>query len=354
MKITEKQLRQIIKEALEIHSVPEDIAMIDPEETYGLGYYKGKTLQSHTAEPRISDNVVNVNPNCDHHGSKGIVVAVNSLPRGAGKTAQYQCSNQGPTWKKGEVLEKTLDQLATYNPELDLNEAAMDWVQGGLDVVGLIPGAGEPADAVNALISLARGNPLEALLSAVSMIPAAGDAVGKGGKIVLKVLDPVMDMIKHGDEAALILKKLGPKTVEKSKGALKIVKDAVVKYGPQLKQLFKHVKAKDLDALEKLAGVKIPDIARKKAVDSLGKAADVLPEADIQSIFKFLAKMDIGDKIMGTDDYKDEVKDDIDDTVETEKLAAGYIHHQSLGASLFGESYANEKLLIISAELFEG
>ena len=42
MKITRKQLRQIIKEALEIHTVPENISSMDPEETYGLGYYKGK------------------------------------------------------------------------------------------------------------------------------------------------------------------------------------------------------------------------------------------------------------------------------------------------------------------------
>jgi hypothetical protein len=42
MKITRRQLRQLVREALEIHSVPDDIATMDPEETYGLGYYKGK------------------------------------------------------------------------------------------------------------------------------------------------------------------------------------------------------------------------------------------------------------------------------------------------------------------------
>lgn len=44
MKITRKQLRQLIKEELEIHLVPEDIGMMDPEETYGMGYYKGKEV----------------------------------------------------------------------------------------------------------------------------------------------------------------------------------------------------------------------------------------------------------------------------------------------------------------------
>ncbi len=34
-----------------------------------------------------------------------------------------------------------------------LDEGALDWLQGGLDIVGLIPGIGEAADAVNAIIS---------------------------------------------------------------------------------------------------------------------------------------------------------------------------------------------------------
>ncbi len=77
-----------------------------------------------------------------------------------------------------------------------INEGALDWLQGGLDVVGLIPGIGEAADGMNAVISLARDNPLEAMLSAVSMIPVKGDIVGKGGKVVLKVLNPAVDAIR--------------------------------------------------------------------------------------------------------------------------------------------------------------
>ena len=250
-----------------------------------------------------------------------------------------------------QIIKEELRYPIAKTSNEEVNEGALDWLQGGLDVVGLIPGVGEAADAVNALISLGRGNPLEALLSGISMVPGAGDAVGKGGKIVLKILDPVMDMIKHGDEAALILKKLGPEVVEKSKWAFKIIKDAAAKYGPQLKELFKHVKAKDLDALEKFAGFKVPKVAREKATTALAKAADTLPEADIQSVFKFLAKIDLGDKIAGTDDYKDEIKDDIDDAVETEKLAAGYVHHQSLGSALLGESYTNELLEQYGADI---
>jgi hypothetical protein len=88
MKITKRQLRRIIRESI------------------------NETFQSHADEPQVGDRIVNVNPECDHHGSKGVVIAINSLPGDAGKTAEYQCSNRGPTWEKGEVLEKTLDQLA--------------------------------------------------------------------------------------------------------------------------------------------------------------------------------------------------------------------------------------------------
>jgi RHS repeat-associated protein len=51
---------------------------------------------------------------------------------------------------------------------------AMDWVQGGLDVFGLVPGFGEVADGINALIYTARGDYVNAVLSSAAMIPFAG------------------------------------------------------------------------------------------------------------------------------------------------------------------------------------
>ena len=41
MKITRRQLRRIIKEALEVHQVPVDLDTVDSEEAYGIGYMKG-------------------------------------------------------------------------------------------------------------------------------------------------------------------------------------------------------------------------------------------------------------------------------------------------------------------------
>ena len=53
----------------------------------------------------------------------------------------------------------------------------------GLDVLGLIPGIGEAADLTNAALYAKKGEHLMAALSVISMIPAVGDAIGKGGKI---------------------------------------------------------------------------------------------------------------------------------------------------------------------------
>jgi hypothetical protein len=70
------------------------------------------TYQSHTHEPEVGQMVVNVNPKCKHFGSEGIVLEILSLPGDAGKTIQYQCINDGETWSEGDILEKTMDQLA--------------------------------------------------------------------------------------------------------------------------------------------------------------------------------------------------------------------------------------------------
>ena len=55
-------------------------------------------------------------------------------------------------------------------------------VQASLDVAGLVPGVGEIADGVNALISLGRGDVAGATFSATSMLPIVGDAIGRAGR----------------------------------------------------------------------------------------------------------------------------------------------------------------------------
>lgn len=67
----------------------------------------------------------------------------------------------------------------------------LDWVQGGLDLVGLVLGLGEIADGANALIYMGRGDYANAALSAAAMIPIVG-SVATGGKIIKKWLRAVL------------------------------------------------------------------------------------------------------------------------------------------------------------------
>ena len=86
-----------------------------------------------------------------------------------------------------------------------------------LDVAGLIPGFGEGADLANAGLYIKKGEYFMAALSLLSMIPAVGDVVGKGGKF----------LTKFGDDAGKASKYLG--------GLLK-------KYMPQIQKLLKTLK----------------------------------------------------------------------------------------------------------------
>jgi RHS repeat-associated protein len=65
-------------------------------------------------------------------------------------------------------------------------EETLDAVQTAADTVGLIPGLGEPADAVSGVISLGRGDLTGAGLSAAALIPFIGDAAG-GTKIARRL-----------------------------------------------------------------------------------------------------------------------------------------------------------------------
>ena len=77
---------------------------------------------SHSYEPLVGDEIVNNNPKCKHYGSMGIVLKINILPKENGKTATYSCSNHGPSWEKGDLLTKTLDQLMPAESTCDLND----------------------------------------------------------------------------------------------------------------------------------------------------------------------------------------------------------------------------------------
>ena len=102
--------------------------------------------------------------------------------------------------------------LCASEPKRSFWSKALDGIQTGLDIVGLVPGVGEIADGANALISLVRGDPAGAALSAMSMVPMVGDALGKGGKVVKTSLG-------YGDEVV----EAGVKGYKKSSSSIRSV-----------------------------------------------------------------------------------------------------------------------------------
>lgn len=66
---------------------------------------------------------------------------------------------------------------------------------------------GEVADCANGVISLCRGDFLDAGLSFASMIPVFGDVIGKGGKVAKGVIENADIIVKNLDEAVEVANK---------------------------------------------------------------------------------------------------------------------------------------------------
>jgi hypothetical protein len=60
---------------------------------------------------KVGDKVKNVNAKCKHYGSEGTVKEIRDLPEDMGYAVVYECTNDGATWKKGDMLGKTEIQL---------------------------------------------------------------------------------------------------------------------------------------------------------------------------------------------------------------------------------------------------
>lgn len=85
-----------------------------------------------------------------------------------------------------------------------ISESMLDTAgHAALDIVGFVPGLGEPADLANALWYAKKGDYFSAVLSLVSMIPDVGDVVGKGIKYLGKSSTFVAKFLaKNGDTIA--------------------------------------------------------------------------------------------------------------------------------------------------------
>ena len=152
-----------------------------------------------------------------------------------------------------------------------------DWVQSGFDIAGFIPVLGEGFDGLNAIISLSRGRPFEALCSIISLFPGIGDVIGKGGKYLVKYLGPELDDIIQGkiskpsdlSENSILKKDLLLLEANKSDGKMfKLVVNAISKtksrWFPFIKDFLESLD-KDTDSIELVdkiskSGIKIPKV----------------------------------------------------------------------------------------------
>jgi hypothetical protein len=55
--------------------------------------------------------ILNINPSCKHYNSEGIIKEIKDLPNDMGKIVAYEVLNDGNSFKKGDILTKTIDQI---------------------------------------------------------------------------------------------------------------------------------------------------------------------------------------------------------------------------------------------------
>lgn len=177
-----------------------------------------------------------------------------------------------------KIMLSEIERIDKLHEEMQLEALSEGFkdeiVHTGLDVIGLIPGLGEVADLTNAGLYAKKGEYLMAAFSVISLIPAIGDAIGKGGKIGTYLSK---FGVKGGGKASKALGKLLSKHMPKIQKTLKSLKSnkyvgkyvddmagAVMKYGDDI-----ATKAADdvLPMLQKaVQTAPTPKVSKKKYV----------------------------------------------------------------------------------------
>ena len=217
-------------------------------------------------------------------------------------------------WKKfneeEELIFRTnllLERKSNLDEERVLEESfsgkLTDWLQSGFDIAGFIPGIGEGFDAVNALISLSRGRPFEALCSIISLFPGVGDVIGKGGKYLVKYLGPHLDDIIQGkiSKASELRESLDLKKglilleAEKGEGKMfKLVIKAIAgtrdRWFPFIKEFLEDL-AKDLDPVELVDKIENSDIKMPKVSDKFKEKIGIIIKEKVKDPEGILEKI---------------------------------------------------------------
>ena len=83
---------------------------------------EAQEMMDHNSIYKVGDKVKNINAMCKHYGSEGIVKEIRELPQDMGYAVIYECTNDGATWKKGDMLGKTEIQLKKIKASEDKME----------------------------------------------------------------------------------------------------------------------------------------------------------------------------------------------------------------------------------------
>ena len=157
--------------------------------------------------------------------------------------------------KKGKIDKLPEDPKAAYVRDMmGKMEEGTDWKNITADLLGLIPGLGEPADLYNAIDYANKGDYLYSGLALVSMIPEYGDIAAKAIKI----------MVATGQLQNKMLKKIA---------------DGINKHWDKIEQMFDYIEEKAPDNKLKPHIPKIKNTL-KLFVDEAKTASDLMIDKD--------------------------------------------------------------------------
>ncbi len=203
--------------------------------------------------------------------------------------------------------------------EKDSTSDALDILQTVIDVAGFIPVVGDIADALNVIISLIRKKIVEAVISAIAIIPGVGSVIampiktifkaagnvgiikkaisaltrliGKPGKIISKLSDieksalkfirKIPDTLSTVADNWFAKKVLGNGIIKALKEMKKKVSSAISSFSSKLDEILSSVK----DALKKSSGELVEETGNGKHIPNPnGKKGGLAHQGKIQEI----------------------------------------------------------------------
>jgi len=181
---------------------------------------------------------------------------------------------------------------------IETQNSRLDTFQSMLDAAGFVPGYGEPADILNALVSLGRGNKEDAALSAISAIPFLGmiGGVKKGEKLFKGVKFKKSNKSKltgTNDERDYILADEDYAEALR-KPMLETAKKVRTKFEPidfdSAKNLSRSIGEIADEYLENIPDFASEDFMEKEVVDIFKRLARVANKEDLFNVFRRAGK----------------------------------------------------------------